>query len=54
MTMKTITALILAASLTGCGTYQKDFTAVDCAWLIIGSLGALTPMCVKPAEEDME
>ena len=49
--MKRLIALTLAATLTGCGTYQKEFTAVDCAWLIIGSLGALTPMCVKPSEK---
>jgi hypothetical protein len=50
--MKTIATLIIAASLTGCGTYSPHLTKAECAMLIIGSLGLSSGLCIPPTKSE--
>lgn len=50
--MKTITTLIIAASLTGCGTHDKNLTKADCAKIIAMSLGLGAGLCIPPTKSE--
>lgn len=48
--MKLIATLIIAAALTGCGTYDPSLTKTDCAKIIAMSLGLGAGLCIPTKE----
>lgn len=45
--MKKLLILSLIATLTGCGINPRADSIAQCAFLSVGSLGLVAPLCIK-------